>query len=209
MTRHQGRNSRFQLTRGRSRLAVAVVGGLLLSRVTAALAASVMLPPGGSLPVPETSGATESDLDGIALRDALLPFTIRATDGAVVCTGKLQDRVVRSTKTGLLEFYYRIRETAGPGAVGGIATSSFSGAKLGVAYRIDGQGTVSPHVAVRSAVPGPVVTFELTDPPVSCAQHEESRFIVIKTESRSFRPGGETRIFATTGVMASVPTAEP
>ena len=100
------------------------------------------------------------------LQDTLVPFTIKAPDGAVVCEGKLQHRVVRSTKTGLLHFYYAIRETAGPGAVGRIATASFSGLK---AYRTDGLGTVPPRVAARDAAPGPLVTFELTDPPVSCA----------------------------------------
>jgi hypothetical protein len=218
MTKHKERSSRFQfpvqipslrLARSRAGLAVGAAGGLMLLSVTAAWAISVVLAPGASLVVPATTDATEPDLGGVVLQDTLVPFTIKAPDGAVVCAGKLQDRVVRSTKTGLLHFYYAIRETEGPGAVGRIATASFSGLKLRVAYRTDGLGTVPPRVAARNAAPGPLVTFELTDPPVSCARHEESRFMLIKTTVKAFHTGGATRIFATTGAEVAVPTLRP
>jgi hypothetical protein len=68
---------------------------------------------------------------------------------------------------------------------------------------------VPPRIAARSAAPGALVTFELTDPSVSCAKHEESRFMLIKTTLKAFHPGGATKIFATTGASVTVPTARP
>jgi len=64
------------------------------------------------LAVPATTAATEPVLDGVAVHDALLPFTIRAA-GAPLCRGQLQDRVVRSSRTGLLHFSYAIRTISG------------------------------------------------------------------------------------------------
>jgi hypothetical protein len=191
----------------------AVVGcaaaGVTLSIAATALAISVVLPPGGSLATPPTTAATEPDLAGVAIHDALLPFTIKAASGAVLCTGQLQDRVVRSSRTQRLHFYYRIRDTRGTGAIVRMATASFAGPALRVGYRTDGLGTVPPRLATRTAAPGTLLTFAFTDPPVSCAQHQESRFVLIKTVAASFHPGGATRLIATTGAGTSVPTVMP
>ena len=116
---------------------------------------------------------------------------------------------MRSTRTRRLHFYYRVRNTSGSGAVNAIATSAFSGLPLDVAFRTDGLGTVPPRRATRSPPPGALVTFELTDPPISCAQHQESRFILIKTTATTFKPGGMTELVATTGAKVSVPTVMP
>jgi hypothetical protein len=187
----------------------AVSGGLTLLATTAALAVSVLLPPGASLTVPATTDATEPTLGGEVIHDALVPFTIKTASGAVVCTGELQDRVVQSTKTGQFDFYYAIRNTKGTGAVGRVGTESFSGQPLRVGYRTDGLGTVPPRIAVRNAAPGAAVEFELTDPPLSCLRHEESRFMLIRTEVKTFQPGGKTVLVATTGASTSVPTVMP
>lgn len=203
------RMSGVKLSRGKATLAGAAFGGLMLAGATAAFAVSVLLPPGGSLPVPPTTAATEPDLAGVVLHDALVPFAIKAPTGAVLCAGQLQDRVVRSSKTGQLHFYYRIRGTQGTGALGRIITTSFGGLALRVAYRTDGLGTVPPHIAARSVAPGAQVVFAFTDPPLSCAQHQESRFILVKTTTNAFHAGGATRIIATTGAATLVPTVKP
>jgi len=217
MTKHTNWRSRvqyraptstMQLARSSATLAGAAVA-LMLFGVTSALAVSVLLPPGAILPTPSTTAATEPDLGGVVIHDKLVPFTIKAPNGPVLCAGNLQDRVVRSTTTGLFHFYYRIRDTHGPGAVSRIVTASFGMLALQVAYRTDGLGTVPPRIASRSIAPGALVTFELTDPSVSCAQHQESRFILIKTTVKAFHAGGVTRIFATTGAEVPVPTVMP
>ena len=203
------RTPAMKLARGTVRTAAAALGGLMLLGVTSALAVSLLLPPGGVLATPPTTAATEPDLPGVVVHDTLVPFTIKTQGGAVLCAGYLQDRVVRSTKSGQFHFYYRIRNTRGPGAIGRMVTASFATTALRVAYRTDGLGMVPPRIASRSIVPGALVTFELTDPPLSCAQHQESRFILIKTSVTAFHPGGATRIFATTGDEAAVPTVQP
>jgi hypothetical protein len=187
----------------------ATTGGLALLCAGAALAVSVLLPPGGSLPTPSTTAATEPTLSGFVIHDTLVPFKIVTPDGHVLCAGNLQDRVVKSNKTQRLDFYYRIRDTQGTGAVGRISTVGFGGLDLRVAYRTDGLGTVPPRQAARSAAPGALVSFTFSDPPVSCAQHQESRFILIRTPATTFTPGGKTEIFATAGPAVSVPTVMP
>jgi hypothetical protein len=193
----------------RARLVGVTAGGLALLCTGAALAVSVLLPPGGSLPTPSTTAATEPTLSGFVIHDALVPFKITTPDGHVLCSGNLQDRVVRSNKTQRLDFYYRIRDTQGTGAIGRIATLGFGGLPLRVGFRTDGLGTVPPRLAARSAAPGAVVTFTFSDPPVSCAQHQESRFILIRTPATTFTSGGKTEIIATTGPAVSVPTVMP
>ena len=192
-----------------ARLVGVTAGGLALVCTGAALAVSVLLPPGGSLPTPSTTAATEPTLSGVVIHDALVPFKIATPDGQVLCSGNLQDRVVRSNKTHRLDFYYRIRDTQGTGAIGRIATLGFGGLPLRVGFRTDGLGTVPPRPAARSAAPGAVVAFTFSDPPVSCAQHQESRFILIGTPATTFTSGGKTEIIATTGAAVSVPTVMP
>ncbi len=201
--------SRIRNLARRAGLVSATAGGLALLCTGAAMAVSVLLPPGGSLPTPSTTAATEPTLNGVVIHDALVPFKIVTPDGTVLCSGNLQDRVVKSKKTQRLDFYYRIRDTQGTGAVGRIATLGFGGLALRVAYRTDGLGTVPPRLAARSAAPGAMVTFTFSDPPVSCAQHQESRFILIRTPATTFTPSGKTEIFASTGPAVSVPTVMP
>jgi hypothetical protein len=200
---------RTKPARGKAILAGAVSGSLLLLGVTAASAISVLLPPGASLLVPSTTAVTEPTMDGFVIHDALVPFSIKTASGAVLCEGKLHDRVVQSDKTGQLDFYYAIRGTKGPGAINRLFAGSFSGQPLRVAYRTDGLGTVQPITAVRSAAPGAEVEFTLLDPPVSCAEHQESRFMLIRTDVKTFQAGGKARIIATTGAIATVPIVMP
>jgi hypothetical protein len=189
---------------------LAVGGGLLMSAGTgAAMAQSVVLPPGGIVPTPSTTAAVEPSLAGTVIHDALVPFTIRDARGRLLCAGHLQDRVVRSGRRGRLDFYYRVRDTRGIGAINQINTSGFGGLGLRVGYRTDGLGTVPPRRASRSGGAGSVVSFALNDPPVSCRSHSESRFILIRTPVRAFRAGGATRIIATTGKSVLVRTVRP
>jgi hypothetical protein len=200
---------RVDLARGKAGLAAALSAAIILSSATAALATSASLPPATSLPVPATTAATEPDLAGLVIYDKLVPFTIAAPTGAVLCSGRLQDRVVRSRKTGLYDFYYAIRSTNGPGAIRRMTTSAFTGLKLRVAYRTDGLGTVPPIVAARNAAPGALVAFGFAETPISCAKHQESRFILIKTATKAFHTGGATQILTPSGAAVSVPTVKP
>jgi hypothetical protein len=68
---------------------------------------------------------------------------------------------------------------------------------------------VSPQIATRSAAPGALITFEFGSQPVSCATHQESRFILISTDVTNFVPGGKANIFSTTGIEFSMPAVMP
>jgi hypothetical protein len=108
---------------------------------------------------------------------------------------QLQYRVVLSTRTGRLDFYYRIANTQGREP----ATAAFGGPPLRVTHRLAGLGTVLPRLGTRRPAPGALVTFKMADPPVSCAQHQETRFIFIRTPATAFHAGGNTQIIVTTG----------
>jgi hypothetical protein len=167
------------------------------------------LPPQATLSVPALTDAGFPNLGGSVLSDVLVPFTLKGSNGAAQCTGNLQERVVRSTNTGDLDFYYRIRDTAGTGSVAKIDTSSFTGLSVSVGFRSDGLGTVSPQVAVRSAAPGAMITFEFGSQPVSCATHQESQFMLIGTGATNFVGGGKADVYSTTGGEASLSAVMP
>jgi hypothetical protein len=144
----------WNLSRSRAGLAGAVGGWLTLFGTAAAMATSVLLPPGSGCQWPATTAATEPDLAGVVRYDALVPFMITDLLGNVQCAGNLQNRVVKSKLTGRYHFYYRIRDTWGDGAISSITTSDFSGQTLRVAFRTDGLGTVPAHIVSRSSSPG-------------------------------------------------------
>jgi hypothetical protein len=159
------------------------------------VAVSAPLPPGGSIAVPSTTAATEPTLAGCVIHDALVPFSIKTAAEEVLRAGNCRIGAcgrhgrVGSTST-IASVTLRGREPA---------TAAFGGPPLRVSYRLDGLGTVPPRLATRGSAPGALVTFEMADPPVSCAQHQETRFIFIRTPATAFHAGGNTQIIVTTG----------
>ncbi len=153
----------------------------------ALLPVSSMLAPGATIPLPSSTAASEPDLAGVVLHDALIPFTIKDTLGRPSCVGRLQDRVVRSTKTGLLHFYYRIRGGRPlRHGISTVATVKFGVDTLNVGWRLDGLGTVNPVAASRDPG-GDMVQFNFKDPVLRCGS--DSRFFFIKTMAKNFGPG--------------------
>jgi hypothetical protein len=178
---------------------------LLLSSV---VQASVPLTPGGPpVALPGTTAAAEPDLAGTVLHDKLLPFTIGTP---TQFKGVLQDRVVRSTKTGTLHFYKFIRQTeSGPkGSVTEVAVESFNKAKkLEADWRSDGLGTIAPVTAQRSPGVGSRVTFAFK--PQTLVAGRESRFFFVKTSEKDFKINGKTTIRLASGASVTLETAAP
>lgn len=175
--------------------------------------ASVALLPGlAPVALPGTTVAAEADLAGVVLQDNLLPFRITGAGGALLFEGQLQNRVVRSSVTGLLHFSYRIRDTL-PGLNGivrSVSTSSFADSgRLFVDWRPDGLGAIAPFLAQRSAGSGPLVRFDFRTSGSVLVGGAESRFFYIKTMKRNFAVGGQTRIQLVTGESAVVRTLMP
>ena len=169
------------------------------------LPVSAVLVPGATIPLPSSTAATEPDLAGVVLHDALIPFVIQDSLRRVVCRGRLQDRVVRSNQTGLLHFYYRIRgdRRRQRGRIRATMTLSFGLDTLSVGYRLDGLGAVSPTSATRSA---DTVQFDFKDPLLSCSA--ESRFFFIKTDAKNFGPG-QTALVLSSGQSVTLNTVAP
>ncbi len=138
---------------------------VLLVLATSSLA-SVPLAASQTVPLPGTTAAGEPDLAGVVLKDDLLRFEIKSATGAVLCAGRLQNRVVRSTKTGFMHFYYRLRDMRPglPGQIVRVDTVDFRKPnRLLVDFRLDGLGVVAPSRASRNAPPGDRVTFHFRD----------------------------------------------
>ena len=184
--------------------AVAMGCTILMLSAASAKAESAALPLDRDIALPSTTAAREPTLNGTIIHDALVPFIIRQEDGSVECRGNLQNRVVRSTATGHLDFYYRIRDTRGPGEVRGIDTSGFRGETLRIAHRTDGLGTEAPTRAYRPAPGSTVIAGGMR---LACGRHEESRFIVIRTEATEFETGATT-IHATHTVTVNTVSPE-
>lgn len=164
--------------------------------------------PGSSIAVPALTAAGYPNLGGVVQYDQLVPFTLQDSNG-LQCTGNLEERVVLSNNTGDLDFYYRVRDTTGPGSIAKISTSSFAGLSLGVGYRTDDLGTVSPTTADRNVAPGGLITFDFSSHPISCAAQEESQFILISTTVTSSESGGQADIFSIDGIDFSMPAVMP
>lgn len=132
--------SRFALT------AITLAAGLL--SLTGAQAVSLTEPvspaPFADTVLGGTTSAARPELAGTVLADVITPFSFSGV------TGTVQNRVVRETGAGTLDFYWKVNVDA---STNGLGVSAFRLADFGYAnikdadWRIDGLGTVAPNVA--------------------------------------------------------------
>ena len=138
------------------------VRALLLTVAASTLGAAgaygqaVPLPPGSvSVPLPGTTSFAEPDLAGPIIADQLISFVgLDNATGGIAITGTLQDRVVRETLTGNLDFYGHITITDfgnNVGAIDSIGMGSFAGFTANANFRTDGLGVQGPNAASRSS----------------------------------------------------------
>ena len=121
-----------------------------------------VLPGGPAVVLPGTSVAARPELAGIVLADTVANWqsAIDPMYGFPGAEGTLQSRVVRSSLTGTLDFYWRI-EASPPSypidiakslTIDNVPLASFgTGAAFDVDYRLDGLGLVAPVNARASA----------------------------------------------------------
>ncbi len=168
----------------------------------------------GSAPIflPGTTVATEADLGGAVLVDNVIPFRIVNAGSQVLFVGKLQNRVVKSSTTGNLHFYYRIRETQGGlnGIIKSVGSLSFqTSPRLLVDWRPDGLGQVNPIEAQRSTVNGALIQFNFDIADQVLVGGLESKFFYVKTFSKNYSMNGQTKIQLTSGESVILSTAAP
>jgi hypothetical protein len=188
----------------------------LLSLIGASMAlASIPLPPGsGPTPLPGATAAIEADLGGTVIFDKVYPFAIRGGGSALLFAGQLQNRVVKSARTGELHFYYRIRDTKQGlnGIIHSVRTQVFANEDVLVDWRPDGLGAIHPVRAERSPGSGAMIQFDFGVTPTAgpvLVGGTDSKFFFIKTEAKNYQLNGRTTITLATGQSITLGTAAP
>lgn len=185
------------------RAGIALIAGLTLFVSNAAMATSQLLAPSWLVILPGTTAMQEPDLVGPSTT-IKQPFTISNSAGALVCTGWLEQMIVHSSTTHFFHFYYRILKTSGPGAIGQLRPSGFGRLMLSVAYRHDLPLGVRPPSAFRD-ISGSEISYQF-DPPVNCAAHQATVWLLIKPNADQAYWSAPTHIVATTGNATYVKT---
>lgn len=142
--------------------------------------------------LPGTTEAARPELAGVVLADTMQPFSF----SGLALSGTVQNRVVRETGTGTLDFYWRV--LVDPASTGG-GISAFRLGNFGYSYltdadwRIDGLGTVAPHVGRLfnpSGRPDGAINFLFTDPQVGSSNFDTgvggSRFFFLHTNATDY-----------------------
>ncbi len=106
---------------------------------------AVVVTPGTTVNLPGTTSGAEPFLAGTVLEDNVVAFSFAAdqSPNAALITGTFQERVVRETGTGTLDFYWRINSLTS-GSLGYLRIGNFNSAVFDANYRIDGLGVVAP-----------------------------------------------------------------
>ena len=140
-------------------------------------------------PLGGTTVALRPELAGTVIEDVLTPFSF----GALNLTGTVQNRVVRETGAGTLDFYWRVEVY--PQSTGGGVTA-FRLGNFGydnivdADWRVDGLGSAAPHVGRvfnPASRPSGSINFLFTDPAVMPAgptdPNGSSRFFFLHTDA--------------------------
>ncbi len=137
-----------------------------------------------------TTHAARPELGGTVLEDKITNFSFGGL------TGTVQNRVVRETVAGTLDFYWKINVTGSDVQDVGITAfrlGSFGYDNLVDAdWRIDGLGTVAPTTArlfSSAGTPGGAVNFLFDD---AITAGKQSRFFFLKTSATAY---AETAVF--------------
>jgi hypothetical protein len=173
-------------SRGSALTAAATVAFLLAA---APGAQAVVIGPGDGTSLAGTTSFARPELAGTVLEDTSRAFSIDFGNGQIA-TGTIQDRVVRETLTGTLDFYYRIFNDASSAAsINFIVRNLFTNPytfSTDVDFRTDGLGDIGPTAASRSPlgyVGGDQIYFNfgtMIDP------GETSLFFFMKTDATSY-----------------------
>ena len=189
----------------------ALLGAILATFVTAA--GAVALPAASTVGLPGTTVAAHPELAGLVLEDVDQPFSFLDSTGHTL-SGVVQNRVVRSSVDGTLDFYWRIKDTSGssvsgdPGAITAFRVGGFGDLALDADWRIDGLGTVHPNQAHRFPNPS-FINFLFNDP--TLVPTNDSVFFFLDTQATNYAKVGIYDFTGTggNGISASFATFAP
>ncbi|MDE2401916.1 MAG: PEP-CTERM sorting domain-containing protein [Burkholderiales bacterium] len=165
--------------------AAALCAGLFVQSGAQATALTEAIPPApfADTPLLGTTNAARPELAGVVLEDVLTPFSFSGV------TGTVQNRVVRETGSGTLDFYWKINTTSSDTGAGITAFRLGNFGYFNIIdgdWRSDGLGTVAPNAArlfEQTAHPEGSVNF-LFDNGVAAGQ--ESRFFFLRTDATQY-----------------------
>ena len=116
----------------------------ILLAATSFTANAVNLSVGATVALDGTTVSAEPQLEGTVLVDETIPFTL---DGI---TGHVQQRVVKSSKDGTIDFYWRVfNDRTSRAPLGSLRVADFLAPEYNANWRIDGLGDIQPDQAKR------------------------------------------------------------
>lgn len=168
-------------------VAAALVAAMALLAQTAAHAVALTEPVSPAFSadtaLPGTTAALRPELAGTVLEDLITPFSFEGI------TGTVQNRVVRESASGTLDFYWKINVDRMEPRVGVSAfrlTDFGYGNLTDADWRVDGLGSVAPDTARlfnESSQPGGSINF-LFDSAVNAGS--QSKFFFLRTTATTY-----------------------
>ena len=174
-------------------IASRILSGLLLMGL-AGTASAVIVTPGATVPLSGTTAAANPFLAGTVLIDESYNFSlpVSQTDPSLI-TGSVQQRIVRETASGTLDFYWRITNLQG-GSLGYFRVGNFVDSVYDADYRLDGLGDVGPTSITRftagmgGAINDYSANFNFSDAAGrdTLAGGQESYFMFLHTDATNY-----------------------
>ena len=200
-------NNALRQTKG-ARLLAILAGAASLASVMALPAAAVPVAPGGGVGLRGTTVAARPELAGTVLKDEIREFSFVTASGGLV-KGTFQDRLVKRTSTGTLDFVFRIKNS--PESKGDIVfvqrTNYGAFPTLDVDFRLDGLGTVGAPAAAFPGGPTGVAHFDFYNAPIRPGQ--ESRFHFIGVRGVNYEVAGVATLRSNDGASTSFKVFAP
>lgn len=184
-----------------------------------AISQAVTLTYNTSVTLPGTTVALRPELAGTIIADDIVsPFQLQLASGGWV-TGSIQERVVRETSTGMLDFYWKVNvDENSAGSLSYFRLGNFLDSSYDADWRIDGLGDVSPDSAYLfggSYTGQGYINFYYSD---GLGAGESSNFMFLHTDATDYAKTGlmdvadagtfhASQIFSTYAPAARVPEA--
>jgi PEP-CTERM motif len=148
-----------------------------------------------------TTAALQPQLPGTVLEDRVVPFSfalpvVLGVGGGTV-SGSIQERVVRSTSDGTLDFYWRVfNDATSKQPIGKVLVDHFVASTYDGDWRIDGLGQVGARYGTHAA---DLVTFSFDDifdiiRIGGIAPGSSSNFFYLDTQATSYADTGTVTI---------------
>ena len=188
------------MTRTLNNLKHLVWGAALLGGVAATTtnARAVPLSSAAGVSLSGTTVAARPELAGTVLIDRVRPFSMTTSSGAII-SGTFQDRVVKRTSTGKLEFSFRIKnDAASVGNIVVVNRQSYGAyPTVDVDYRTDGLGTIGALAASHGGGASARIKFDFFNAPITPGG--ESRFHFIGTTATDYDESGQVSLQSSNG----------